>query len=248
MAHKTTKILLINDIPVPVIIYKEQRRSIRAAIGVKEVHLRIPASPFLIPSEEPLKWVEEWLREKYETSPEIFERFRKKTYRSGQIIHTTQKDYPLEILKNRLKSMRGKIIGHNIIRITYPLSWPEEYLHEDIGTMISKIIGSNQKSWVESRLKRLYNTHFSDAPPYTDFKLKLNRTKWGSCSRNRSIIISTRLLKAPVEMLDYVLIHELAHLIHHNHSKAFWQRVAKAMPDYKQKERWLSENSHLCDF
>ena len=60
--------------------------------------------------------------------------------------------------------------------------------------------------------------------------------------------LSTRLLFAPKDVIDYVIIHELAHLYEMNHSKKFWNIVSQVMPNYKEKEKWLSKNGRLCDF
>jgi len=49
-------------------------------------------------------------------------------------------------------------------------------------------------------------------------------------------------------VVDYVIVHELAHLIEANHSHRFWKVVSDIMPNYKEKEEWLKENNHLCDF
>jgi predicted metal-dependent hydrolase len=78
--------------------------------------------------------------------------------------------------------------------------------------------------------------------------LKYNQTNWGSCSTRGNINLSTRLLFAPDDVIDYVIIHELAHLLEMNHSNRFWNIVKKAMPEYREKEVWLKKNGHLCDF
>ena len=57
-----------------------------------------------------------------------------------------------------------------------------------------------------------------------------------------------RLLFAPPEVVDYVIIHELAHLIELNHSHRFWAEVARAMPNYEEQEAWLKKYGAACDF
>jgi predicted metal-dependent hydrolase len=79
-------------------------------------------------------------------------------------------------------------------------------------------------------------------------RLKYLHSRWGSCSSSSNINLSTRLLFAPEGVIDYVIIHELAHLQELNHSPRFWRLVAEAMPDYQLKEKWLKDNGHLCDF
>ena len=68
------------------------------------------------------------------------------------------------------------------------------------------------------------------------------RTRWGSCSPNGSLNFSWHLIMAPMEAIEYVVVHELVHTIFHNHSKRFWKKVEKLMPDYKQRRKWLTKN------
>ena len=68
------------------------------------------------------------------------------------------------------------------------------------------------------------------------------RTRWGSCGTNGSLNFSWRLILAPLTVIDYVVVHELAHTLHHNHSQRFWKRVEKIMPDYKERRKWLRKD------
>ena len=68
------------------------------------------------------------------------------------------------------------------------------------------------------------------------------RTRWGSCGPKNSINFSWRLVMAPMHVVDYVVVHELAHTVVKNHSRKFWEAVAGVMPDYKERRRWLREN------
>jgi len=69
------------------------------------------------------------------------------------------------------------------------------------------------------------------------------KTKWGSCSSKDNLNFNWRLVLAPEEVLEYVVVHELVHLEHRNHSEQFWSRVGEIYPDYQESNRWLSENS-----
>lgn len=70
------------------------------------------------------------------------------------------------------------------------------------------------------------------------------KARWGSCSSTGTISINVRLMLAPSEVLDYVIAHEWAHLIHFDHSKAFWSTVASIYPDVKAATSWLKANGH----
>lgn len=69
--------------------------------------------------------------------------------------------------------------------------------------------------------------------------------RWGSCSFKNNLNFSRRLIMAPVEVVDYVVLHEIIHIAEKNHSKRFWGNVRIFMPDYKERRKWLRKNSHL---
>ena len=71
------------------------------------------------------------------------------------------------------------------------------------------------------------------------------RTRWGSCSSRGTLSFTWRLVMAPLEAVDYVVIHELTHLKIKNHSPVFWAEVARLMPTYKLGHEWLKKNGHL---
>jgi predicted metal-dependent hydrolase len=68
------------------------------------------------------------------------------------------------------------------------------------------------------------------------------RSRWGSCSTKRTISLNWRLMLMPPEVRDYVMLHELMHLRHPNHSRAFWREVAIVCPTWREAERWLKKH------
>lgn len=69
--------------------------------------------------------------------------------------------------------------------------------------------------------------------------IKDQKSRWGSCTKNGTININWRILMAPMRIVDYVVVHELSHLIHADHSPDFWSVVASVMPDYRERKEWL---------
>ena len=70
------------------------------------------------------------------------------------------------------------------------------------------------------------------------------RTRWGSCSNRRTLSFTWRLVMAPQAAIDYVVVHELAHLQHHGHTRAFWQQVEAWLPNWKAQAAWLKQNGY----
>lgn len=86
--------------------------------------------------------------------------------------------------------------------------------------------------------------HYADIMDvtYGQITIRDQKSRWGSCSADGSLNFSWRLILMPIEVMDYVVVHELAHLKELNHSKDFWAEVEAVMPDYKDHRKWLKEN------
>ncbi len=93
----------------------------------------------------------------------------------------------------------------------------------------------------KERLDYLYQK-IEEEIPYPKLKLRVMKTRWGVCNkRDNSITINTNLLRDTVDKLDYVIVHELVHFIHFDHSKSFWLCVEKYIPNYKKIRKSLKE-------
>ncbi len=82
---------------------------------------------------------------------------------------------------------------------------------------------------------------------YQDVKITAASRRWGSCSVKDELNFTWRLVMAPMAVIDYVVVHELAHTREKNHSRNFWRVVAAMMPDYKTQLKWLRENEKLLE-
>jgi predicted metal-dependent hydrolase len=89
---------------------------------------------------------------------------------------------------------------------------------------------------VTSFLSQKHNLQFSK------IRLTNNKTKWGSCNSKGVLSFNWRLVFATKEVLDYLIVHEMSHLTHMNHSKKFWNLVEKIYPNYKTAKLWLKQN------
>jgi predicted metal-dependent hydrolase len=77
---------------------------------------------------------------------------------------------------------------------------------------------------------------------YQKIRISSARTRWGSCSSRGTLSFTYRLVMAPLEVVDYVVLHELVHTQVRNHSKTFWDKLGEILPDYKRRLAWLKKN------
>lgn len=75
--------------------------------------------------------------------------------------------------------------------------------------------------------------------PVTRVSVRDQRSRWGACSSRRAITLNWRLIQMPASVADYVILHELAHIAHPNHSRRFWRHVASLCSTWRESERWL---------
>ena len=76
---------------------------------------------------------------------------------------------------------------------------------------------------------------------YGRITIRNQKTLWGSCSAKGNLSFNCLLMKAPDEVIDYVIVHELCHRIYMNHSRKFWEKVASVIPGYKKYRKWLKD-------
>ena len=107
--------------------------------------------------------------------------------------------------------------------------------------MLQRWYRKEMKRLFQKRLDVLYSQFVEDIP-YPSLKIRKMKTRWGVCNRkNISVTLNSMLLRYSIEELDYVIIHELSHLVHFDHSRAFWNLVEKYCPDYKARRKVLRE-------
>ena len=117
--------------------------------------------------------------------------------------------------------------------------------HSDKEIKISKLVRreiiKSVMPKLTERINRINFLHFQSR--LYKITVRDNLTRWGSCSIDGSISLNFKLLFMPEAILDYVIVHELAHTKHRSHGKRFWNLVERIIPDHKERRKWLRENS-----
>jgi predicted metal-dependent hydrolase len=150
-----------------------------------------------------------------------------KQYQPGETFLYLGIEYPLEVVP----AQRQRLILEDRFKIV-------ESALENAELVFQKWYRQQASLLIPERVKFFAENHQLH---YEKIKITSARTRWGSCSSKNTLNFSWRLMLTPPEMIDYVIIHELAHTVHHNHSKRFWGLVEKILPDYKARRKQLRQ-------
>lgn len=122
--------------------------------------------------------------------------------------------------------------------------WTEGVGREGIKAALQSWYRDRASEHIAGRVS-YYVALFSIKP--VSVKVKEQKKRWGSCTADNKLLFNWRCIMAPEAVLDYVVVHELCHLPHKNHSPEFWQAVADILPDYALRRSWLRENGINLD-
>ena len=160
----------------------------------------------------------------------------------GQILQIMGRGFTIKTTEGINRSSRVRF-KDGTITIMLASGLAQEQKEAHIYSLSTRVIAKHTLPDVNFRINQLNETHFNFK--LDKVRLKEQSSRWGSYSkRTNTINLNIRLLFAPPEVLDSVIIHELAHIKHQNHSKAFWKLVLTAMPDYRERRKWLRENGN----
>jgi len=178
------------------------------------------------------KWIAAKLAEVELANRQVVER----SYQSGEEFSYLGRPMRLELFDPPQQAKTKVRFREGTIQITCPDCSPaavkaalETWYRWAAGRYIRARVGHYQ-SQVGGKLGRI--------------TIREQKTRWGSCSAQGNLNFNWRIMMAPPEIIDYLVVHELCHLVHLNHSPSFWNLVASIIPDYKARKDWLRKNGH----
>lgn len=237
---------LVEGQQIPVEIHRERRKSWRYAFakGGKLI-VRLPkvdkATDARIIGD-----IQKSFLDRATKKPTMLNFFETKTYTDGDTLQVNKRQYALKIVLEERKTHAAKLLKNGWIELKLAATDTEGGQQKAISTLLSRTIANDCAAEFTRRVNELNFQFFKK--PIKSVNFKYNHSNWGSCSQSGNLNFSSRLLFAPDDVQDYVIIHELAHLVELNHSDRFWKLVSDAMPNYAEKEKWLKMNSNKCRF
>ncbi len=241
MIQKTQ--IKINNTNHNLSIYTERRNSIRASITKTGINIRIPRHLNKYDRDIQRRKFLEWAVKKIKEKPQVSK--KPKTYTHKDFLRTHSKVYQLQIEHRDSQKNFSKISGSHII-FKISNKYDEQKKQEYISKQLKKLLAKNHLKELEYHVNNLNQIHINK--PIKKISYKYTISRWGSCNHtDKEINLSTRLLLAPRQILEYVIIHELAHLIEPNHSRRFWNIVKSIDPNYKAKKKWLNDHGETLN-
>ena len=159
---------------------------------------------------------------------------------SGEKFLYLGKEYTLEVLeKDSQKS--AVLIKNDTITVYILKGLDEESRTKAVKDTLIHWFRQQFAGIAKDRIEK-YSQYINAAP--CKVVIKDQKTRWGSCSKKGNINLNWRLVMAPVEIIDYVIVHELCHLKFMNHSKYFWNLVVSVLPNCQESRKWLKDNGN----
>ena len=242
---KYSVLIQAGGLDLPVEIFLERRRDTRFGVTGKRITLRMPVgvAPDFIHKQ--LLELQTWVGRVFIEKPLLRDAFLSKDYRTGDVLLVGKRQYQLEVQVLDRATHTARLTG-TTISMQLAAKATDAHRIRSIKTLLSRVVAGDFQAEIQRRVYDWNDRTFRR--PIKSINLKYNHSNWGSCSAHNNVNLSTRLLFAPDEVQDYVILHELAHLVELNHSDRFWALVEQYMPDYQEKERWLKANRSKCDF
>lgn len=174
---------------------------------------------------------EAWIRQQLDHVRTAYPRYTPKQFAQGEQFYYLGALYPLHIVADSRPALRFE---------------GAFYLAQSTQPQARKVF----ERWYRAEATRLFVLRTAQLAAlhgfqYQQIRITAARTRWGSCSSRGTLSFAWRLVMAPPQVIDYVILHELAHTRIPNHSRQYWSLVQSIAPDYKALRDWLKINGHL---
>lgn len=214
---------------------------------VKNVNLRIkPEGEVLVSANNsvPLDFIDAFIEKKQRYIFSVLSRYeeKKKLFQAVPKRYVSGESYDLlgKSLRLKVEASKEESVYTDGVYIFLKVKDKDDFRHKEI--MMSKWLKKYQTTVFEELLQEKYLLFEKYGVTYPTLKIRNMTSRWGSCQPKKGIItLNSKLIEAPRNCIEYVILHELVHFIHPNHSRQFWNFVAMMMPDWKERKKELEK-------
>jgi predicted metal-dependent hydrolase len=155
-----------------------------------------------------------------------------KTYEHGESFLYLGESYPIRIFQDKTIERDYVVFEGDHLHIHV-----KQHEGEQIKQALKRFYHQQCKALVELSISS-HQSHFKTKP--RSIRITDSKTTWGTCDSKLQLTFNWKLAMAPKQVIDYVVVHEMCHMVRLNHDRSFWRLVGKIMPDYKEFENWLA--------
>ena len=230
-SQKPVETIRLGELEVE-IVRSHRRKRLSIEVGHNGVKARAPAT---MRYSTVLKFVNtkrQWIIKSWKNLPPKIEPMR---LENGGEVRILGEPYTLQVLNGR-----GKIRIEQDSQLLVPITKSHLPIEESVKRKLHRWFKGIAMQHLELRVRNRLTAMFPNKSIST-IKVRDYKRRWGSCDHKGELSFNWRIVMAPEEVLDYVIIHEIAHLKEFNHSKRFWNLVEQQMPDWKDQHNWLNQ-------
>jgi predicted metal-dependent hydrolase len=216
------------------IVKSSRRKTMALKVTHKGVSIHIPSMLPIVIAETFIERKTPWIQKKLQQQSQ--QQLLARQFTDNETFFFLGEPYALRLVQENTIATVNKTQQHIVF-------------HGRLNRLSKKAIRSTLICWYKQHAEQYLNSRtawFSNKTGLTprSITIKTYKARWGSCNSHLDIQFNWKLIQAPPDIIDYVIIHELCHIQHHNHSPAFWQVVEKYYPDFKLARIWLKNNGH----
>ncbi|OSB12438.1 hypothetical protein B2H97_04905 [Paraclostridium bifermentans] len=163
-----------------------------------------------------------------------------RSYESGDIFLYLGNEYILEVLVDK------STIGTSVSLENNKLIVRSNSNNKDVIQRALKNWYTDETLGIVKERINYYKLFFEDT--VTSIKIKDQKSRWASCTYKNEILFNLRCSMMPIQIIDYIVVHEMCHMEHRNHSKDFYLAMERILPDYKERVKWLKNNGVRMNF
>ncbi|MGH1520039.1 M48 family metallopeptidase [Chryseobacterium sp. JK1] len=215
------------------IIYSKRKTATISVERDREIIVRVPEGLSKKKINEIVLSKEKWLIEKLNHNQKYNPHPSNKEFVSGETLIYLGRNYQLQVVQ---KPIQNVVFDRRFI------------ISKDNQVNANRLF----KDWYKSRasekitpITKKYAKHLG--VKYKEIKISEMKYRWGSCTPEGNLLFNWRIIKAPTYVVEYVVVHELAHLIEHNHSEDFWNIVSIQLPNFDKAKEWLKQNGEILE-
>ncbi len=234
----------INNQKIP-LTFRRSPRARRLSLRIKtdkpELVLTVPRWTLDIEIRNFLNKQSAWIEKHWGKAKKQSAKRPKFTYQTGDTFYYFGEPITLKVIPSSFFRPRIKVVENDLIISLHRTTKLSEGKHL-IKKAVQDFYKQKASEVIYDRLQH-FNEHYGFK--YKRVTFRNQKTRWGSCSSAKNLNFNWRLIMAPIEVIDYVVVHEMCHLKQMNHSKKFWDLVGEMIPNYKVIKKWLRDNQYL---